>query len=126
MTDPRELLAGMRREVAELLAQIDTSAKPRPTYVRASHQTNPGPVWRPADKWTIRCIDEHDLPCSVYVTSPDQVWDDDFRAHTPEEARRIAMALLAAADYADEQQAQVIHLDNRRAVALDQSQEPTP
>jgi ABC-type nitrate/sulfonate/bicarbonate transport system substrate-binding protein len=112
--NPQELLAGLRREVASLLGLIDTSVKPRPFHIRAAHESNPGPVWRPAEKWTVRCIDpDEGSPISVFVTTPDS-WDDDFRAHSPEEARRIAMALLAAADWADEQQAQVIHLDTRR------------
>lgn len=114
--DPQRLLAGLRREVAALLGQIDTSVKPRPTYIRRPDQLNPGPVWRPAEKWTVRCIDpdpDPGSPICVFVTSPDS-WEDDFRAHSPEEARRIAMALLAAADWADEQQAQVVHLDSRR------------
>jgi len=92
----RRRLAEIRQEVAALLGDIDTRVTPAPDRIDTGHL--PGPVWEPTDGWTVRVVDDSD-PC-VYITHP-HVWDDDILPHDPVTARRIGMALLAAADWAD-------------------------
>jgi hypothetical protein len=96
-------LAAIRQEAAGLVADIDTCVKPRPTHVVPPGQKLPGPVWEPAPGWTVRVIDpDEDGPCAVFVDHV-QTWvlPNDLEAITPDTARRIGTALLAAADRAE-------------------------
>jgi hypothetical protein len=102
-----ERLAALRQEVAGLLGDIDTRVRPRPGRVETG-QHLPGPVWEPAEKWTVRVVDPDDTPASVFVNHP-HIWDDDITSLDPIEARRIGMAFLAAADWADRVRAREIN-----------------
>ena len=68
----------------------------------------------------MRSVDEPDTRSSVYVAQPDPYvsydWERqlDFVPMSPLEARRLAMALLAAADRADHLTAGVTRLEDRR------------
>ncbi|TYK45196.1 hypothetical protein [Actinomadura decatromicini] len=116
MTD--ETLARLRDQVAGLLSQIDTAAKPRPTVITRAPERNAGAAWHPVKDWTVRTINDELLePCFVYVTYPEHVRTEvsgDFDALTTDDARRLAMALLAAADWADGLAADVTPLDGQR------------
>lgn len=92
-------LAEIRREVAGLLGDIDTRVRPKPDRIDPGPRL-PGPVWEPAIGWTIRVIDPDETPASVFVCHP-HMWDDDIVPADPIDARRIGMAWLAAADWAD-------------------------
>jgi hypothetical protein len=104
----------LRDQVAGLLSQLDTAVKPRPDSVTSPGERHPGAQWLPAKYWMVRTLDNDlaDPPC-VFVTTP-QHYDGDFDAIDTAGARRLAMALLAAADRADELAAGVPHLDNHR------------
>ncbi|MEV0382363.1 hypothetical protein [Nonomuraea sp. NPDC050643] len=99
-------LAELRQETAGLLGDIDTRIKPRPDrIVEGKHL--PGPVWQSADRWTVRVIDPDETAASVFVNHP-HCFDDDVIPLDPSEARRIGMAFLAAADWADKIRAREI------------------
>lgn len=113
-----EEIARLRDQVAGLLSQIDTAAKPRPTELKRRPSKNPGALWHPVKHWTVRTLDDDLLnPTCVYVTNPEHHRSgcaNDFDAVTTDDARRLAMALLAAADWADGLAAGVTPLDGRR------------
>lgn len=94
------VLAAVRREAAALVADIDTSVKPRPTRIAPPSDSLPGPVWEPAASWTLRVDDPSDAEPCVFVDHP-HIWGGDVIALEPGTARRIGMAFLVAADWAD-------------------------
>lgn len=109
-----QAIATLRTQLAGLLSQIGTAAKPRPNEITPSGESNPGPVWHPAKDWTVRAIDDALInPTCVYVTCPEH-YGGDFDAIRTDEARKLAMALLAAADWADGLAAGVPQLDTHR------------
>jgi hypothetical protein len=99
-------LAEIRHEVAGLLGDIDTRVKPRPDRIEDGKHL-PGPIWASADRWTIRVVDPDETEASVFVNHP-HCYDDDIFPLEPSEARRIGMAFLAAADWADKIRAREI------------------
>lgn len=113
-----QTITQLRLQVAGLLSQLDTVEKPRPTSINRSPDPNPGAVWQPAKGWTVRTIDDGVTDSGfVYVTCPEHARSgccSDFDAATTDEARRLAMALLAAADWADGLASGVTPLDGRR------------
>jgi hypothetical protein len=113
-----QTIAVLRDQIAGLLSQIDHGAKPHPTMVMRAGALNPGAAWCPVKNWTVRAFDgDLTSPRSVFVTTPEHVRFDagrDFDAVTTDDARRLAMALLAAADWADGLAAGVTPLDGRR------------
>jgi len=100
-----QAIAALRAQIAGLLSQIDTATKPRPTEVTQPPHPNPGAAWHPVKNWTVRTINDDLLdPRCVYVTCPEHRRSgaaSDFDALTTDDARRLGMALLAAADWAD-------------------------
>lgn len=101
-------LAELRQEAAGLLGDIDTRVRPKPDRIEpADERKMPGPIWEPAEKWMLRVVDPEDVTASVFVNHP-HIWDDDLFALRPGEARRIGMAFLAAADWADKVRAREI------------------
>lgn len=119
MTETERLITALRDQLAGLLSQIDTRAKPRPTEIIKPGERNAGAVWRPARQWVVRALNDDVMlaPTSVYLTTPEHFRSDaadDFDAITTDEARRLAMAILAAADWADGLAAGVTPLDDRR------------
>lgn len=123
-------LAELRRELMELVAIADSAERPRPDVVNPPGHAMPGHEWRVSQHvlpghrpplWVVRTADGEATKPAVYVAEPDRVrdydWADrlDFTAMAPTDARRLAMALLAAADRADHQAAGVPRLEDRRA-----------
>ncbi|MFC3986502.1 hypothetical protein [Streptosporangium jomthongense] len=100
-------LAEVREELAGLLGDVDTRVRPKPSRVVPASEPLPGPVWEPAEKWTVRVVDPDEAPICVFVTHP-QIWDDDILPIDPAVSRRIGMAFLAAADWADRVRAREI------------------
>lgn len=100
-------LAAVRREAAGLVADIDTAVKPRPDRIAPPSDSLPGPVWQPAETWTIRVDDPSDTSSCVFVDHP-HVWGGDVISLEPGTARRIGMAFLAAADWADRARSRAI------------------
>lgn len=94
-------LAEIRREAAALLGDIDTRFRPKPQRMEAGGM--PGPVWEPCERWQIRVADPDDLAAAVFVAHS-VMWEGELAAYAPAAARRIGMAFLAAADWADRMQ----------------------
>lgn len=117
-------VALLREQVAGLLSRIDSSAKPRPDVITPPGARHPGPQWHPADRWTVRCItDDETGPVCVFVTTPEH-YGGDFDSIRTGDARKLAMALLAAADWADGLAAGVPQLDAHRTDPLSQPTQP--
>lgn len=95
-----EAIAELRAQVRSLLGLIDTAKPPPPSGVIPPGKPNAGPVWKPAAKWLIRSLDEEG-DGFVYVTTPLD-WAGDYSAMHPDDARALAMALLAASDWAEQ------------------------
>lgn len=115
-----EEIARLRDQIAGLLSQIDTAAKPRPNVINKAPHPVPGPEWEPVSgkygTYTIRVSDPDEDPTVpvVHVVWPDAQWSGDMDALRSTEARQLAMALLAAADWADGLATGVAQLDGRR------------
>jgi hypothetical protein len=122
-------LAAVRQELAELVALADTAERPKPDVVNPADHAMPGHEWRVAQKapyasrpplWVVRSVDDSETRDCVYVAQPDPYvsydWERqlDFVSMSPLDARRLAMALLAAADRADHLSRGVPFLDDRR------------
>jgi hypothetical protein len=108
----------IRNQLAGMLSQIDSSAQPRPDEVNPPDHKLPGPVWHPDKDWVVRCVDDDDpgpgLPC-IYITPPHLYHDGDIEAIDTHHARKLAMAILAACDWADGLAQGVTQLDGRRS-----------
>lgn len=94
-----EALAVLRDRILSLASLADTRVKPDPHGVIPDGPRK-GPVWKPHGKWRIRALEDPDAAGFVYVTTP-QDWDGDYEPMSLEEARRLAMSLLAACDWAE-------------------------
>lgn len=123
-------LAEVRRELALLVAMADTAERPKPDVINPPGHAMPGHEWhvdqhvrvdrhRPPI-WIVRTVDDEESRDCVYVAEPDRTreydWMDrlNFTAMPPIDARRLAMALLAAADRAEHLTAGVTRLEDRR------------
>lgn len=122
--DTHAALAVLRNQLAALLSHVDTAALPPPDRVRHAREELPGYQWEPDKNWTVFTLDDPGSEGIVYLDhgcesatgwSP---WGDpgDWEALTIEKARRIALALLAAADRAEQRliQCNVVPLGHRR------------
>jgi hypothetical protein len=122
-------LGQLRRELRHLVAQADTAERPKPDTIHPPEHAMAGHEWRVLQEapfaarpplWVVRSVDEPDTRSSVYVAQPDPYvsydWERqlDFIPMSPLEARRLAMALLAAADRAEHLAADVPRLEDRR------------
>ncbi len=127
MTSPTPAaLALLRKQVADLLSQIDTATLPAPDAIHGRRHTRPGAEWQPGERWRIFTIDTPDGQGAVYV---DHVCGSityrygeagDWEALRPEDARRIGLAFLAAAHRADQVFSGVSRLDVRRDTGPDE------
>jgi hypothetical protein len=96
-----EALSVLRSRVAELLDLIDTSVLPDPHGIIPPGERRAGVVWKPGGKWRIRVLDDDSAKGEfVYVTNPELAEYGDFEAMTLAEARKLAMALLSACNWA--------------------------
>ena len=96
-----EAVGTLRTQIRSLLGLIDTARRPEPAGVIPPGKPNAGPVWKPLRKWVVRWISEDD--CSdenVYITTPLD-WGGDFTSLTLDDARALAMSLLAACEWAE-------------------------
>ncbi len=120
-----ERLALLRREAAELLSLIDTAEYPEPTDPHGT-RSMPGPSWDVGTtphgpRWRIHACPE-DAPGTVFVAERDR-WgrqlyvpdDADVNATPIEEARRLAMSILAACTWLDEHRAPQLRVDGADA-----------
>jgi hypothetical protein len=109
-----DAIGALRDQLAGLLSQIDSSAKPRPDKVNGSDERLPGPEWE-RSQWVVRCIDNDRMqPTCVYITPPHWYHERDIDALRTDDARKFAMAILAACDWADGIAANVTPLDKKR------------
>jgi hypothetical protein len=113
-------MALLRKQVADLLSQIDTATLPAPDAIHGRGHVRPGAEWKPGERWRVFTIDTADGQGAVYV---DHVCDSiayrfgaagDWESLRPEVARRIGLAFLAAAHRADQVFSGVSRLDVRR------------
>jgi hypothetical protein len=134
MTTPADglTLAQVRHELAHLVALADTAERPKPDVINPPEHSMPGHEWRVVQEapfaarpplWVVRSVDEAETRDCVYVAQPDPYvtydWERqlDFISMNPLDARRLAMALLAAADRADHLTRGVPRLEDRRHTA---------
>lgn len=107
-------IGAIRDQLAGLISQIDSSAKPRPDKVNDSDERLPGPEWE-RSKWVVRCIDNDPmLPVCVFITPPHWYHERELDAVPTGDARQFAMAILAACDWADGLASGVAQIDKRR------------
>ena len=129
MTADDLTLGQLRRELRHLVSLADTAERPKPDTINPPEHTMAGHEWRVLQEapfaarpplWVVRSVDEPDTRCCVYVAQPDPYvsydWERqlDFVSMSPLDARRLAMALLAAADRAEHLAADVPRLEDRR------------
>lgn len=123
-------LADVRRELAMLVAMADTAERPKPDVVHGPDHAMPGHEWQIQQHtrvemnrpplWIVRTVDDEESRDLVYVAEPNRTreydWMNqlDFTPMEPVDARRLAMALLAAADRAEHLSAGVPRLEDRR------------
>lgn len=119
----------LRQELRHLLAMADSAERPKPDVINPPEHGMAGHEWRITTHapyasrpplWLVRTVDDPETRDSVYVAQPDPYvaydWERelDFVPMSPTDARRLAMALLAAADRADHLTAGVPRLEDRR------------
>jgi hypothetical protein len=118
----------LRIKLRHLVAMADTAERPKPDVINPPEHGMAGHEWRVIQDtgvrppvWVVRAVDEPEARDCVYVAQPDPYvsydWERqlDFVAMSPLDARRLAMALLAAADRADHQALGVTRLEDRRS-----------
>lgn len=123
-------LAQLRVELRHLVALADTAERPKPDVINPPGHGMAGHEWRVTQDaamgvrppmWVVRSVDDPETLDGVYVAQPDPYltydWEPqlDFAAMSPTDARRLAMALLAAADRADRLALGVTRLEDRRS-----------
>ena len=122
-------LEDIRRELHRLVSIADSAERPKPTRINGPDHAMPGHEWDLREQthphterdfvWIVRTSDEQDTADGlVYVSTPESMFPGkDFAPLYASDARRLAMALLAAADRADHQAFGVPRLgDHRKAV----------
>lgn len=113
MSADRLSLDDIRNELHRLVSIADSAERPKPTRINPADHSMPGWEWDLREQthpygsrdyvWVIRAIDEQDTSDGkVYVSTPESMHPgEDFVPLYASDARRLAMALLAAADRAD-------------------------
>lgn len=111
--DVRATVAELRQQLAVIVDQLGPYAPPaQPSrhYRTKGDEQRHGPIWDvtpsehrpPRHIVSVRCLDHDEIPRCVYIEGSDWSYGGDWSAWTPTEAREFAMALLAAADWADD------------------------
>jgi hypothetical protein len=120
-------LTELRRELHRLVAVADSAERPKPTRINPSDHPMPGYEWNLQEQarpygsrdfvWVIRTVDEQNTADGlVYMSTPESMHPgEDFVPLYASDARRLAMALLAAADRADHQALGIPRLEDHRA-----------
>ncbi|MER8002970.1 hypothetical protein [Streptomyces sp. NPDC095613] len=129
MTADDLTLAVLRRELQSLVALAGSAERPKPDVINPAEHAMAGHEWRITQEapfaarpplWIVRAVDEAETRDCVYVAQPDPYviydWERElnFASMQPADARRLAMALLAAADRAEHLAADVPRLEDRR------------
>ncbi|MFZ3475265.1 hypothetical protein ACODT3_42835 [Streptomyces sp. 4.24] len=115
----------IRKELERLVSLAQTGERPRPTLVNPPGHPMPGWEWvieqrtiRPFGRpptWWVRTVDDPETNGAVHVSSPDCVIPgEEFGAMFPTDARRLGLALIAAADRAEHLEAGVPRLEDHR------------
>ena len=108
MSDAKRLLAELRGEVDELVAQLELVTEPlQPDEIERERSDLLGPVWvavegrhsKDIPSWRVRVIDSDQH--FIYMHHPGFSYASDFEPFTVSEARKLAMALLAACSWAE-------------------------
>ncbi|MCZ0983864.1 hypothetical protein O1L60_44685 [Streptomyces diastatochromogenes] len=118
-------LGEVRTELERLVALAQTGDRPRPTLINPAGHPMPGWEWvveqrtvRPRNTpptWWVRTVEDPETSGAVYVSSPDSIAPgEDFGAMFPTDARRLGLALIAAADRAEHLHAGVARLEDHR------------
>lgn len=119
-------LADIRRELHRLTAIASSAERPKPTRINGPGHPMPGHEWDLREQahphtrrdfvWIVRTADEQNTADGlVYVSTPESMYPgEDFTPLYASDARRLAMALLAAADRADHQALDIPRLEDRR------------
>ena len=122
-------LSRVAEELRALVALADTAERPKPDVINPPGHGMAGHEWRVAQDvmpgvrppmWVVRTVDDPETRDGVYVAQPDPYvhyqWESqmDFTAMMPLDARRLAMALLAAADRAEHLSVGVPRLADRK------------
>lgn len=124
-------LADVRRELHRLVSLADSAERPKPTRINPPEHPMPGYEWDLREQshpygsrnyvWIVRTVDEQVTADGlVYVSTPESMYPgEDFVPMYASDARRLAMALLAAADRADHQALGIPRLEDRRKPSTD-------
>lgn len=124
-------LADLRDELRRLVAIADSAERPKPTRINGPDHAMPGHEWDLREQkhpygnrdyvWVIRAVDDQETADGkVYVSTPESMYPgEDFVPMYASDARRLAMALLAAADRADSVSQGVTSLAARRTQKTD-------
>ncbi|MGQ4393718.1 hypothetical protein ACN6K5_003503 [Streptomyces violaceoruber] len=124
-------LKDLRNELHRLVAISDSAERPKPTVIYSGDHSMAGWEWVLREQahpytqreyvWVIRAVDEQDTADGlVHVSSPESMFPgQDFVPMYSTDARRLAMALLAAADRADSVSRGVTSLAARRTQKTD-------
>jgi hypothetical protein len=118
-------LGQVRRELTRLVSLAGSATLPKPTRINPPDHEMPGAEWEISQhtiipfakvpSWFVRAVDDSETCDAVYISSPDSVYPaEDFTAMPTGDARRLAMAILAAADRADHRALRVPRLDDQR------------
>lgn len=106
-------LGEIRQELHRLVAIAGSAERPKPTRINPADHAMPGWEWDLREQphpygsrdyvWVVRVADEQDTADGkIYVSTPESMHPgEDFVPMYTSDARRLAMALLAAADRAD-------------------------
>lgn len=107
MSNPRFVIAQLRTELLELAESVAGYAPPpKPDRFERHNQNKIGPEWHVPPSTTanrVRTVRVITGEPEVFIEGGGYALDGDMEAMTTREARAFAMALLAAADWADGQ-----------------------
>ncbi|GAA0897848.1 hypothetical protein [Pseudonocardia zijingensis] len=101
MSNPRFTIAQLRAELQELAESVTGYAPPpKPDRFDSAREDAAGPIWLvPGSPLPVRAVDSE--PGAVFIEGADFSYHGDWQALASGPARSFAMALLAAADWAD-------------------------
>jgi hypothetical protein len=118
-------LGELRRHLHHLVALADTGERPRPTRINDANHPMPGQEWKVVEDvasnlphiwWVRTCEDPESSDINaVYLSTPESMAPGhDFDCIRTPDARRLALAILAACDRADHIAAGVPRLEDHR------------
>jgi hypothetical protein len=105
--NPRATIAELRAQLMALADSVTGYAPPpQPDRFERRNKHKIGPEWHVPNAQAetghiVRVIEDDEPPRCVYVEGGSFSWGGDLEAFTTREARTLAMALLAAADWVD-------------------------